>query len=115
MTVQEAHKQLLPANTVHTNNIEYDLSKTTALLYTKDSVSDIEEKLPEEIRSQLWDIQLKQLSGNHQDMSELLDISQYNVQQSLLDRKELVKKYIMSRYWTESEKYRTLLSELGIL
>lgn len=93
----------------------FDASDISLIFYTQKNISDIEQLLSSEIRETIHDIQYKQKLSTQEDMTELLDISQYNLQQSLLDWKELVKKYILSRYWTESEKYRTLLSELNIL
>lgn len=93
----------------------FDASDISLIFYTQKNISDIEQLLSGEIRETIHDIQYKQKLSTQEDMTELLDISQYNLQQSLLDWKELVKKYILSRYWTESEKYRTLLSELNIL
>lgn len=90
-------------------------SDISLILYTQKNIEEIEKFLSPALKQSIHDIQYKQKLSTQQDMTELLDISQYNLQQSLLDWKELVKKYILSRYWTESEKYRTLLSELNIL
>lgn len=116
--IRTQHKLIFAAytkNIVWEYDVAYTLANITLLLYTTQSVWDIQYTLPEELKNTIGDIQLKQLASGQKDMTDLLDISQYNIQQSLLDRKELVKKYLMSRYWTESDKYRTLLSELDIL
>ena len=112
-TVQKEHISLLPNIQVHQTS--YNLEKVSLILYSNDTVQDIENIIDPWLKASLGDIQLKQVSSNHKDMTELLDITQYNIKESLLDWKELVKKYLMSRYWPESEKYRTLLSELNIL
>ena len=112
-TVQKEHTTLLP--NIHVQHIPYSLEKTSLILYSNNTVQDIENIIDPWLKTSLGDIQLKQVSSNHKDMTELLDITQYNIKESLLDWKELVKKYLMSRYWEESEKYRTLLSELNIL
>lgn len=112
-TVQKEHTILLPSIQVHQTS--YMLEKTSLILYSNDTVQDIENVIDPWLKASLGDIQLKQVSSNHKDMTALLDITQYNIKESLLDWKELVKKYLMSRYWEESEKYRTLLSELNIL
>lgn len=112
-TVQKDHITLLP--NIHIHPTSYNLEKTSLILYSSDSIQDIENIIDPQLKASIWDIQLKQISSQYKDMTELLDISQYNIQQSLLDWKELVKKYLMSRYWPESEKYSTLLSELHIL
>jgi hypothetical protein len=115
-TVRTNHKNLFPqASVQRSHDSIYSLENTTLILYTNQSVTDIEQTITPELKSQIGDIQLKQTLAGQKDMSDLIDLSQYNIQQSLLDRKELVKKYIMSRYWDESDKYRTVLSELGIL
>ncbi len=117
--IREEHKAIFAAwnSTLITrsHDVEPNLATITLLLYTTQSVENIQDTLAPELKNSIGDIQLKQLSSAQKDMTDLLDISQYNIQQSLLDWKELVKKYLMSRYWTESDKYRTLLSELDIL
>jgi DNA repair exonuclease SbcCD nuclease subunit len=112
-TIQKNHASLLPWVQVY--HTEPDVAKTSLILYSTESVQDIESILASDVKSSVQDIQLKQTSSHHQDMTELLDMTQYNIKESLLDWKELVKKYLMSIYWEESEKYRTLLSELNIL
>jgi DNA repair exonuclease SbcCD nuclease subunit len=112
-TIQKNHASLLPWVQVY--HTEPDVAKTSLILYSTESVQDIESILASDVKSSVQDIQLKQTSSHHQDMTELLDMTQYNIKESLLDWKELVKKYLMSRYWEESQKYRTLLSELNIL
>ena len=94
---------------------ELPLANSTLIVYTQQSVEQIETMISDDLKSHIGDVQIKQSTQSGQDMTNLIDLSQYNVQQSLLDWKELVKKYLLSRYWTESEKYRTLLSELNIL
>lgn len=111
--VQKDHTTLLPNVDIHIASP--DLAKTSLILYSPESVQNIESLISPEVKASISDIQLKQTSSQHKDMTELLDITQYNIKESLLDWKELVKKYLMSRYWEESEKYRTVLSELNIL
>lgn len=91
------------------------LGSTTLIVRSTKELWEVEGLIDADIKEQIGEIQYKQTLPTHKDMSELLDISQYNLQQSLLDWKELVKKYLLSRYWTESTKYRTVLSELNIL
>ncbi len=107
------HEALLPG--VSCTQAALELHKTSVIIYSNESVENIENLVDPEIKAMIQDIQIKQRNNQSEDMTSLLDIWQYNIQQSLLDRKELVKKYLMSRYWTESDKYRTLLSQLNIL
>jgi hypothetical protein len=111
--IHAEHAKVLPWISI--TDTERDLQKTSIIVYSNESIENIESMIDPTIKATLQDIQIKQKNNQHEDMTDLLDIWQYNIQQSLLDRKELVKKYLMSRYWTESEKYRTLLSELNIL
>lgn len=113
--IYEDHKALFPENITPGENIPMKPENSTLLLYSQKNMSEVEPMISSELKDSIHDLQYKQTRSTHPDMSELLDISQYNLQQSLLDWKELVKKYLLSRYWTESEKYRTLLSELNIL
>ena len=112
--IRNEHKMLFDTSITIAQESEYDMAVTSLILYSPESISTLETSIDSELKSALWDIQIKQTSSQ-KDMTELLDISQYNIKQSLLDWKELVKKYLLSRYWDESEKYRTVLSELNIL
>ncbi len=94
--IRTEHKALLPTTTIQ--NTTYDLGKTSLILYSSESAEDIEQLIDPEVKQSIGDIQLKQKSAHHKDMTELLDITQYNVKESLLDWKELVKKYLLSRY-----------------
>jgi hypothetical protein len=79
-------------------NSTYNLGNTSLIIYSPDTIETLESSLDPEVKSHIADIQLKHVSSQYKDMTELLDITQYNVKESLLDRKELVKKYLMSRY-----------------
>lgn len=90
-------------------------NNTTIIIYTQQSASQIEATIDDTTKQGFADIQLKHRAASNEDMSELLDISQYNIQQSLTDWKELAKKYILSIYQDQSDKYYKELSDLGIL
>jgi Calcineurin-like phosphoesterase len=99
--------------TPHT--ISHDLKTVTPILFTTESVQTIDTLIETETKQAFADIQLKHRASSHEDMSKLLTTSQYKLQESLMDWKELVKNYILSIYWDQSDKYRTVLSELDIL
>ena len=96
-TIRQEHGTCFSTKVHITHTAAYDMATISLIIYTTDSIGDISIALDPDLKATLGDIQLKQTSL-HKDMTELLDISQYNITQSLLDRKELVKKYLLSRY-----------------
>jgi len=58
---------------------------------------------------------LKKKDTSSLNISFTLDMAQKNLQSSIIDRKIIVKDFIMSRFPNEFEKYRTLLDEMHLL
>lgn len=78
---------------------EYPLS-TIHLTIISESLSydALDGSLDQELIAGLADIALKRKSALSTDLSFTLDLAQQNLQESLVDRKTIVKNFIMSRF-----------------
>lgn len=96
--------------------IPYSLSNTHVTLLSQSLwYDDLEKKVEPTLLHNVKEWMIKRKTSSSPDMSFTLEIAQKNLQESLIDRKIIVKNFIESRYWEDFEKYRTLLDELHIL
>lgn len=101
---------------VKTALVDYPLAHTHVTLISESvNYENIQTKIEPDLFHTIKDRSIKKKANLSPDMSFTLEIAQKNLQESLLDRKIIVKEFIMSRFWNDFDKYRTLLDELHIL
>lgn len=94
----------------------YILAKTHLTIVSEAiSYDELQTHIEPDLLHSLQDVALKRKTNYSTDLSSTLEIAQRNLQESLIDRKSIVKYFIKSRYWEDFDKYRKLLDELQIL